>query len=192
MNRSGNATAILLIIALVVGIASTALIITITRTNPKPNASASAPLLPDTKPLFPKDSASVSAQVKFTAPTATTSIQQPVTSSSALASGDVDVATALSTDKTTLAIDFIALSFTPISTITYTITYTADVSGLATPKSIQGTFAPATVLVTGYKTTGYPYIRKTFTLGTCSGSICTYDTNPRNFSVSASVKLSGY
>ena len=198
MNRSGNATAILLIIALVVGIASTALIITITRTNPQTKASASVPLLPETQPIFSKDTASESTQVKFTAPTPTNlpagqaGIQQPVTSNSVLASGDVDVATALSTDKTTLAIDFIALSFTPISTITYTITYTADVSGLATPKSIQGTFAPATVLITGYKTTGYPYIRKTFTLGTCSGSTCTYDTNPRNFSVSASVKLSGY
>lgn len=179
--KSGNATAILLIIALVVGIASTILILTVARTNPQPTTRATS-LLPTTLP------ATESGQAKFTAPTQTPTSTTPTSSPSAtraLSTGDVDVETVLSTDRTTLAVDFITVSFTTINTITYTITYTADVSGVATTKNIQGSFSPATVLVTGYKTTGYPYIRKTFTLGTCSGTTCTYDTNPRSFAVTA-------
>lgn len=190
--RSGNITAILLIIALVVGIASTVLIITISRTNPQTNTSASAPT--DIKSLLPSTQSTPSAQpASFAAPQ--TAAQQVATSSTAISTvtnlspGDIGIETALSTDRTTFVADFVATSFTPISLITYSISYTADASGSATAKNINGSFAPATVLVTGYKSTGYPYIRKSFTLGTCSGVTCTYDTNPRSFSVSASAKL---
>lgn len=177
--KSGNATMILLIIALVVGIASTALIITISRANPKTQSSATAPV--DTLlPSVPKSSAS--GQTKF--PTPTTPPPATTTPAGAtLPSGTITTKTSLSADKTMLAVDFIAANFTSFTSIAYTVTYTADVSAVATTKNIQGTFSPAGTLITGYQSTGYPYIRKTFTLGTCSGTNCTYDTNPRTFTV---------
>jgi hypothetical protein len=191
--RSGNATTILLIVALIVGVASTILIIAVARSSPQPTTKATS-LVPD-QPLLPSVPKSTpSSQAKFTPPTASPTVVAPATSSAALTTvtnlspGDVDTYTALSTDKTTFLIDFIATSFQPISLITYTINYTADVSGTATAKSIQGSFAPNSVLITGYKPSGYPYIRKSFTLGVCSGVTCTYDTNPRNFSVTVATK----
>lgn len=193
--KSGNATIILLIVALVVGIASTILIITVARSSPSPTTTKAS----DAKSLFPSLSPSTaSAQAKFTVTdSAPVSSSSATTTTTAIATvtnltpGDINTTTALSTDKTTFLIDFIALSFQPISLINYTINYTADASGSATAKSIKGSFAPASVLITGYKTNGYPYIRKSFTLGTCSGTACTYDTNPRTFSVTISAKLIG-
>lgn len=174
--KSGNATAILLIIALVVGIASIILIITISRTNPQTQSSAAAPVTT----LLPKSTDS--GQTKFAAPT--TTAPTTTTPAATLPSGTVTTKTSLSADKTMLAVDFIAANFTSFTSITYTVTYTVDVSAVATTKNIQGTFSPAGTLITGYQSNGYPYIRKTFTLGTCSGSTCTYDTNPRTFTVS--------
>lgn len=176
--RSGNATAILLIIALVVGIVSIILIITISRTNPQTQSSAAAPVTT----LLPKSSDS--GQTKFAAPATTTQTTTTTPTTTTLPSGTVTTKTSLSADKTMLAVDFIAANFTSFTSITYTVTYTVDVSAVATTKNIQGTFSPAGTLITGYQSNGYPYIRKTFTLGTCSGSACTYDTNPRTFTVS--------
>lgn len=177
-SKSGNATIILLIIALVVGIASTVLIITISRTNPQTQSSAAAPVTT----LLPKSTDS--GQTKFTAPITTIPTTTTTTpAETTLPAGTVTTKTSLSADKTMLAVDFIAANFASFTNITYTITYTVDVSAVATTKNIQGTFAPAGVLVTGYQPNGYPYIRKIFTLGTCSGSACTYDSNPRSFTV---------
>lgn len=98
-------------------------------------------------------------------------------------SGSVSVTPSFSADKKSLNLDFQSSSFSTVTSISYTLAYAADPS---VSQVIKGTITPAseTPTTNGSQST----IRKAVVLGTCSGTSCTYDTNPRNFNLKVIVK----
>ncbi len=108
----------------------------------------------------------------------------PVFSNSPIPTGQVNTSTSLSTDKKTFTINFLSTTdFAGITSISYTLTYTAD-SG---QQKVTGTITVASETI-ATNSDGQQYIRKTVTVGTCSGTNCTYDTNPKNFRLSLSIQ----
>lgn len=120
-------------------------------------------------------SATTTTPIATTSPTTTTT----TTSTPSIASGQVSTKTGLSTDQKTYIITFLSSNnFAGIRSITYGLTYTAN-SGA---KGINGTVTVASATITS--DSGYQAIRKELTLGTCSGTSCVYDSNPKGFRLS--------
>ncbi|MBI3887618.1 hypothetical protein HY310_00945 [Candidatus Microgenomates bacterium] len=99
-------------------------------------------------------------------------------------SGDVTVSPKFSTDNKTLTLDFLSRNFSRITAVDYNLSYIADPQ---VTQVVKGSFAPNSEVAAG-EVSGVPYLRKTVTLGTCSGQNCVYDTNPRGFTLKVQVK----
>lgn len=137
-----------------------------------------------------KKSASLSAApaaapAKTIVPTASLITAAPSASSSGLTrtgwaylgSSAIDVIPAFDTGWRNLYLDFTSNNFANISLVSYSLTYETDTPGV--PKGAQGTFLPAS---------GQP-VRKIIALGTCSQGICTYDSNPHNFTLVVTLEM---
>ncbi len=137
---------------------------------PKPDAA---------EPSFKTPAASSPAATKTT--TTTTPSQS---GSTLIPGGQVNTSTSLSTDKKTFTINFLSSSdFAGITTISYSLTYTSDGGSRGVTGNV--TVAAETIAT---NSNGQQYIRKELTVGSCSGTSCTYDTNPKNFRLSVSTR----
>lgn len=98
--------------------------------------------------------------------------------------GDVSIIPYFTASRKYVEIDFIAIDFANITNISYTLSYDSD--SLSTQKGADGEFTPGLGELYS-QTYGKNYYRKEISLGTCSGTVCTFDLNPRNFLLSVKV-----
>lgn len=170
--------AVSVVVVLAIGGAITAFLYVTSTTNPKTESNAYSSAIDS-------NVSNTDSEIGFKPPeTATNSTALPTTitritpppASSPNTAGQVDVSSALSTDKKTLVVNFkSSTNFSGIISISYTVTY--DSGGLK--RSLQGDItADHSVNI----------ISKSLTLGTCSGTNCVYDSNPTNFRVSVTTK----
>ncbi len=167
--------AIVLFVLVISGIATFAYITAKSETNLTSSAFSPATLdikvpTPDSQTAGFKNAATPSATPTPT-PTPTSTQTTPGTIK------QISVTTALSSDQKTLTITFSSpQTFSGLTEISYTLTYTSD----GGDRNAQGSFAPDTTLTS---------IQKTVTLGSCStGSVCVYDANPHLFRLNVTTK----
>lgn len=140
---------------------------------PTPDNIASPTAITNTAPTSQMSTADLINQA---ANGTTTNSSTTSTGWTVVGSGDVTVTPQLSIDGKSLNLNFSSTNFSKITDISYSLSYIADPQ---VTKFVKGSFSPA----------GQPSpILKVVPLGTCSGTNCVYDANPRGFTLKVLVK----
>lgn len=158
------------------------------------SSATPAPATTRIPPLVTQKTASKSAAAKApTAPVPTSSLITPSTTSPAATtvngwtvtgSGGVSVIPAFTASRKDLYLDFESANFSSVTSVEYNLTYETATAGAL--KAVSGSFSPTAVQITGSRG-GKQYVRRIITLGTCSQSICSYDTDPHNFTLTVTI-----
>lgn len=161
------------------------------------SSAAPAPATTRIPPLVTQKTASKSAAAKApAAPVPTSSLVTPSTTlttspTTTLVNGwtvtgssGVNIIPTFTASRKDLYLDFESANFSSVTSVEYNLTYETATAGAL--KAISGSFSPTAVQITGSRG-GKQYVRRIITLGTCSQSICSYDTDPHNFTLTVTI-----
>lgn len=161
------------------------------------SSAAPAPATTRIPPLLTQKTASKSAAAKTpTTPAPTASLITPSTAPATApavtavngwtvtGSSSVNIIPTFTASRKELYLDFESANFSGVTSVEYNLTY--EIATSTTLKAISGSFNPTAVQITGTRGTKQ-YVRRIITLGTCSQSVCSYDSDPHNFTLTVTI-----
>lgn len=145
-------------------------------TSPAPAPAPQIVRIPTPAPQNIASPAAVSAEIPVSETPPVINPSEPVTTNGWIITGSslVTVAPQFASDKKSLIVDFQSNNYSQINNVEYSLTYTADPQIV---QLIKNNFVPLSAAT-----------RKSIPLGTCSGTNCVYDANPRGFTLRVLVK----